>query len=237
MRMVHIETKQEISMIRTSTFAVVALAAIAAASFASTGASAHGGGGGGGGHGGGGFAGSFSGSVGHGFGSASYAHFPVAAGIARSTSIARMLGGSHIARSSIIARKPVVPATGTGGAANASGHSNIPTTTVISQLPKPVTPPNPIQDPNHNKPGPGPNFGPGVADVPVVVADDEIPAVGFDIPPAPATQTAQPAKPNCTCLTKRYLDDGSVLFQDTCSKEAALATPAELKLQALKLNR
>jgi hypothetical protein len=231
MRMVHIATKQEISMPRTSTFAVVALAAIAAASFAPTAASAHGGGGGG--HGGGGF----SGSVSHGFGPASYAHFPGAAGIARSIPIARMPIHSRIARSSIIARKPVVPATGTGGAANASGHSNIPTTTVISQLPKPVTPPNPIQDPNHNKPGTGPNFGPGVVDVPVVVADGEIPAVGFDIPPAPASQAAQPAQPNCTCLTKRYLDDGSVLFQDTCSKEAALATPAELKLQALKLNR
>jgi hypothetical protein len=236
MCMVHIETRQETSMTRTSKFAVVTLAAIAAASFASTGASAHGGGGGGG-HGGGGFAGSFSGSVGHSFGPASYAHFPVAGGIARSTSIARILGASRIARSSIVARKPVVPATGTGGAANASGHSNIPTTTVISQLPKPVTPPNPIQDPNHNKPATGPNFGPGVVDVPVVVADSEVPAVGFDTAPAPASQAAHPAQPTCTCLTKRYLDDGSLLFQDTCSKEAALATPAQLKLQALKLNR
>jgi hypothetical protein len=36
----------------------------------------------------------------------------------------------------------------------------------------------------------------------------------------------------CTCLTKTYLDDGSVLFKDICTKEAALATPDELKAQA-----
>jgi hypothetical protein len=29
---------------------------------------------------------------------------------------------------------------------------------------------------------------------------------------------------NCNCLTKRYLGDGSVLFQDICTKEAATAT-------------
>jgi hypothetical protein len=42
---------------------------------------------------------------------------------------------------------------------------------------------------------------------------------------------ATPAAP-CNCLTKQYLDDGSVLFQDICTKEAALATPDELKAQA-----
>lgn len=48
---------------------------------------------------------------------------------------------------------------------------------------------------------------------------------------APATQ-ASAANAPCTCLTKRYLDDGSVLFTDTCTKEEALATPEELKAQA-----
>jgi hypothetical protein len=42
---------------------------------------------------------------------------------------------------------------------------------------------------------------------------------------------AAPAAP-CNCLTKQYLPDGSVLFKDLCTKEAALATPAELKAQA-----
>src|SRR5258708_32349886 len=37
---------------------------------------------------------------------------------------------------------------------------------------------------------------------------------------------------SCNCLTKEYLEDGSVLFKDLCTKEAAMATPAELKVQA-----
>jgi len=37
---------------------------------------------------------------------------------------------------------------------------------------------------------------------------------------------------NCNCLTKEYLEDGSVVFKDLCTKEAAMATPAELKAQA-----
>jgi hypothetical protein len=234
-------------MTRTSTFAVVTLAAIAATSL-STAAFAHGGGGfSGGGFGGGGFGGGHSSFGGPISATGGFAHAPVAAsGIARSTPIARIPVGSSIQRSSIIARKPVVVPTGTGGAANSNGHSKIPTTTVISQLPKAPTPPNPIQDPPHNNPGTGPNFGPGVgpvavpvdvpADTPVVVAGGEVAAsaTGVDTQPAAAVQAVQPT---CTCLTKRYLDDGSVLFQDICSKEAALATPAQLKLQALKLNR
>jgi hypothetical protein len=39
----------------------------------------------------------------------------------------------------------------------------------------------------------------------------------------PATVATAP----CNCLTKQYLDDGSVLFRDLCTKEAAVATPAE----------
>jgi hypothetical protein len=36
----------------------------------------------------------------------------------------------------------------------------------------------------------------------------------------------------CNCLTKKYLEDGSVLFKDVCTKEAAIATPDELRAQA-----
>lgn len=43
-----------------------------------------------------------------------------------------------------------------------------------------------------------------------------------------AVQTTAP----CNCLTKQYLQDGSVLFKDICTKEAAIATPDELKAQA-----
>ena len=45
---------------------------------------------------------------------------------------------------------------------------------------------------------------------------------------ASVTQAAAP----CNCLTKRYLQDGSVLFTDLCTKEQAMATPDELRAQA-----
>jgi hypothetical protein len=53
--------------------------------------------------------------------------------------------------------------------------------------------------------------------------------VNYETPVAVDT-VATPAP--CNCLTKQYLDDGSVLFKDICTKEAAMATPDELKAQA-----
>jgi hypothetical protein len=50
--------------------------------------------------------------------------------------------------------------------------------------------------------------------------------------PVAAAYTAPVAKDNCNCLTKTYLEDGSVMFKDICTKEAAVATPDELKAQA-----
>jgi hypothetical protein len=47
---------------------------------------------------------------------------------------------------------------------------------------------------------------------------------------APVATAATSTAP-CNCLTKQYLDDGSVLFQDICTKEAAMATPDQLKAQ------
>jgi hypothetical protein len=210
--MVHVRTKQETSMTRISTFAVATLAAIAATSYASTDASAHFSGGGGS------FAaGSFSPGAGHISTSGGYAHLPVAA--------------SGIARSSVIARIP-----------KSGGHS-IPTISKIAQFPRmplPPPPPKPPTNPNNNNPKSGP--GPVVvgvvpvdipADVPVGVATGDVAgvasgAVGAD------SQTAQTAQSgsNCNCLTKQYLDDGSLLFRDICSKEAVLVTQAELKAQA-----
>jgi hypothetical protein len=57
---------------------------------------------------------------------------------------------------------------------------------------------------------------------------------------APVYQSARPvvtatspvAAEPCNCLTKQYLGDGSVLFKDICTKEAATATPDALKAQA-----
>ena len=37
---------------------------------------------------------------------------------------------------------------------------------------------------------------------------------------------------SCTCLTKTYLQDGSVQFKDVCTTEAAIASPAQLGAQA-----
>jgi hypothetical protein len=62
------------------------------------------------------------------------------------------------------------------------------------------------------------------------VAGAPVAAVGT--PSATSGTPTTPAQAPCTCLTKRYLDDGSVLFTDVCTKEQALATPDELKAQA-----
>jgi hypothetical protein len=60
-------------------------------------------------------------------------------------------------------------------------------------------------------------------------------AVGTDyVAPVAATVPVRAEGP-CTCLTKTYLDDGSVLFKDLCTKEAAIASPDELKAQAAGL--
>jgi hypothetical protein len=45
-----------------------------------------------------------------------------------------------------------------------------------------------------------------------------------------APVATMPAAP-CNCLTKQYLQDGSVLFKDVCTKEEALASVDELKAQ------
>jgi hypothetical protein len=46
------------------------------------------------------------------------------------------------------------------------------------------------------------------------------------------TTLVQKTTDNCNCLTKEYMQDGSVLFKDICTKEAAIATPDELRAQA-----
>jgi hypothetical protein len=69
----------------------------------------------------------------------------------------------------------------------------------------------------------------GVPDYyPVVVDGVAVDGVAADTVAAYGAGTSGP----CNCLTKQYLDDGSVLFKDICTKEAALATPDELRAQA-----
>jgi hypothetical protein len=41
------------------------------------------------------------------------------------------------------------------------------------------------------------------------------------VPQAAPQASAEP----CNCLTKQSLPDGSVLFQDICTKESAIAPP------------
>jgi hypothetical protein len=48
-----------------------------------------------------------------------------------------------------------------------------------------------------------------------------------------ATDAPTVATAPCNCLIKQYLEDGSVLFQDLCTKEAAVAAPDQSKAQAV----
>jgi hypothetical protein len=43
-----------------------------------------------------------------------------------------------------------------------------------------------------------------------------------------AYEASGPA-PVCTCLTKQYLDNGAVVFTDTCTNESAIAMPPAVK--------
>jgi len=81
-------------------------------------------------------------------------------------------------------------------------------------------------------PGPGPQLGwwwwrhhhrfPLVIEEPVSVPV----AVTRPVVTGPA-----PVEGPCTCLTKTYLNDGSVKFTDVCTKETAIATPDEQRAQ------
>jgi len=50
--------------------------------------------------------------------------------------------------------------------------------------------------------------------------------------PSVAANPNAAAAPSCNCLTKQYQPDGSVLFRDLCTHEAAMATQADLQAQA-----
>ena len=73
---------------------------------------------------------------------------------------------------------------------------------------------------------------PAVVEVPVPVPG-EATYIGRRYPwytggaTAKAVTTAAAAP--CTCLTKEYLQDGSVLFKDLCTKEAAILTVEEMR--------
>ena len=86
----------------------------------------------------------------------------------------------------------------------------------------PILPPPVVAGPDpHGHPGfewHHPHWGIVVDQTPVAVDPVSVDTVAATAP--------------CNCLTKQYLDDGSVLFKDLCTKEAAMATPDELRAQA-----
>jgi hypothetical protein len=76
--------------------------------------------------------------------------------------------------------------------------------------------------------GYGWNRGYGWRDRPEILVEgrQEAVMVGSPVPSAPQFSAApQAAAEPCNCLTKQSLPDGSVLFQDICTKESALAAP------------
>jgi len=62
---------------------------------------------------------------------------------------------------------------------------------------------------------------------PVVATEVGTPAIR-SFAGAPVQRTAD----TCSCLTKDYLPDGSVMFKDLCTKEAAVASPNDVRAQA-----
>jgi hypothetical protein len=86
---------------------------------------------------------------------------------------------------------------------------------------------NPDHDHDHDHDWDGPHFGWGHHFRSPVVIESAAPHVVST--PVVTVPTSTPAP--CTCLTKSYLQDGSVLFKDVCTKEAAVATPDQLRAQ------
>src|SRR5579859_1699029 len=125
--------------------------------------------------------------------------------------------------------------------------------------PKPVVNPNPPK-PVVNPPKPGPIVKPidicvimpskcvkpvGVNPPPVIVAPPPVvvePPPHVIVRPEPvyvprpvpveAPNAAAASSESCNCLTKQYQSDGSVVFRDLCTHEAAMATQADLQPQA-----
>ena len=56
----------------------------------------------------------------------------------------------------------------------------------------------------------------------------QAPATTYTTAPAPtySQAPAQPVSQNCNCVSKSYLQDGTVVFTDICTKETAMAAPA-----------
>jgi hypothetical protein len=96
-------------------------------------------------------------------------------------------------------------------------------------------PQNPGSNPSMpGGPYPTGGMGPVVISAPPVVvsAPGRVITAAAPVATTTATTATAAATEPCNCLTKQYLEDGSVLFRDLCTKEAAVATPADLKAPA-----
>ena len=90
-------------------------------------------------------------------------------------------------------------------------------------LPHP-TPPTGSRNPGHGGWGHGYGWQHGFGRPEIVVEGQ--PAAAVAVAPVAAAPVAQVAAAEpCNCLTKQTLPDGSVLFQDICTKESAIAAP------------
>jgi hypothetical protein len=187
-------------------------AAIVAAGLGATDASAHGFGGFGG---RGGFGGGSFGRV---------SHDPIGGGISRTAS------SFHV----VTRLPPPVPIHVTPPTNNEPGptpvHLCVITDPNCHPTPGPVIPPGPPVNPPGPPPGPFPGGPVGWKHHPHWWIGAY--PVAIDAPAVVADPVDTVAAAPCTCLTKRYLQDGSVLFTDVCTKEQAMATPDELKAQA-----
>ena len=100
--------------------------------------------------------------------------------------------------------------------------------------PQPQPQPGPRPDPDHGEHGWNHwHSGPaivveGIPEATVVAAPAASAPVRMSAPaqsaPVRVSAAAPQAEP-CNCLTKQSLPDGSVLFQDICTKESAIAAP------------
>ena len=116
---------------------------------------------------------------------------------------------------------------------------------------KPIVLPNPPK-PVVNPPQPGPIVKP--IDICVIMPSKCVKPVVVNPPPVivtpapimveehviarpepvyvPRPVAVEAPAATCNCLTKQYQTDGSVIFRDVCTHEAAMATPDDLKAQA-----
>jgi hypothetical protein len=105
---------------------------------------------------------------------------------------------------------------------------------LVCELPKPQPGPRPAPDGGDHEHGwhhwhGGPEIVvEGIPEATVVAAPAASAPVRMSAPvqsaPARVSAPAPQAEP-CNCLTKQSLPDGSVLFQDICTKESAIAAP------------